>query len=657
MPIRARLLPALLTIGLVVPGCLTILYFVLDGGNPDADPEIDRPLRPDPVSTATPLETTKAGTGATSVPTPSGPSPAEPGGADPGNPTGPGGESPGAAVPETGKTAPTGAVRGRVLDPDGRPLEGVAVAIARKTRKALGLIRRGPDLATAKTDSEGCFELDPVPVGRHYGLLLRHERFPDFRKDGVEVTIDATTDLGTIKLTAGAGVSGQVRSVESGPLVGVEVRVMDPVLPEAFGGRTPAATRTDRDGRFRFTLLKPGQVRIEARAPDHAPGRREITLEPGREVGNVEIILRRGLAIHGEVVDERDQLVPGVRVLAAGDQQHSVEARTDANGRFELRNLMPGIYRLVCAKRGYGRPAGDRSPRDFVAGTKGVRVRLERRAVIEGVVLDAAGRKPIAEFAIAWGRPGQLLDDWRSFQAEDGRFVLDGLQPGPIDLEVKSPRHAPRRLGSMTLGRGDHIRNLEVLLSAGGSATGRIVERGTRKPLAAVRVLATRTRKDDTSVVFGGEALDPPRPFRAATTDADGRFRLSHLTGPFTLKIRHSEHAPRDLGPIRFPESGVVDLGDLDLGVGGTVTGFVPDRSGKGDSKAEVWIHGKTGFNRTVQTDANGRFTLRRVPPGVYDVILTRRGGKLSIEDLVRMTRSGQSRVEVFEGKVSVVQF
>jgi len=654
---RARLLPVLLTIGVVVPGCLLILYLILTGANPDAGPEIDRPSRPGPASPATSAETSGSGTGGSSVPAPGEPSPAEPGGAGPGNPSEPGGVSPPAAEAPTEKTAPGGSIRGRVLDPEGRPVEGVEIGVAKKTREALGLIRRGPELATAKTGSDGQFELDPVPVGKHYGILLRHERFPDFEQDGLSVALGAATDVGTIRLTAGAGISGQVRSVESGPLVGVEVRVVDRILPEAFGGRKPAVTRTDRDGRFRFTILKPGEVRIEVRAPDLAPGRREITLEPGREVGNVEIILRRGLSIDGEVVDERDLLVPGVRVLAAGDQQHSAEAKTDADGRFELRNLLPGIYRLVCAKRGYGRPDGDRSPRDFVAGTEGVRIRLERRAVIEGIVLDAAGRQPIAEFAIAWGRPGQTLDDWRRFQSEDGRFVLDGLRPGPVDVEVKSPKHAPKRLGSMTLGRGDHIRNLEVLLSTGGSVTGRIVERVTRKPLAAVRVLATRTRKDDTSVVFGGEAVNPPRSLRTATTDADGRFLLSHLTGPFTLKIRHAEHAPRDLGPIRFPESGVLDLGDLDLGVGGTVTGFVPDETGKGDGKAEVWIHGKTGFNRTVQTDPNGRFTLRRVPPGVYDVTLTRRGGKLSIEDLVRMTRSGATRVEVFEGKVSVVQF
>jgi len=346
-----------------------------------------------------------------------------------------------------------------------------------------------------------------------------------------------------------------------------------------------------------------------------------------------------------------------VLVLGAGDHQHSVEVRTDENGRFALRNLLPGVYRLVCHKRGYGRPDRDRSARDFVAGTKGVRIRLERRAVLEGIVLDAVSRTPVTRFAIAWARSGQKLDFWKAFTPDDGRFVLDGLRPGPIDVEVKSPEHAPRRLGSMTLGRGDHVRNLEVLLRSGGSVVGCIVERGSRSPLAGVRVLATRPREDDTSVVFGGEAVNPPRPLRTANSDAEGRFRLDHLTGPFVLKIRHPEHAPRDHGPVQFPESGVLDLGALDLGVGGSVTGFVPDQSGKGDGQAEVWIHGAAGFNRTVRTDQNGRFTLHRVPPGTYKVTLTRRGGKMAIEDLIRLTRAGGTTVEVLEGEVSVVQF
>ena len=179
----------------------------------------------------------------------------------------------------------------------------------------------------------------------------------------------------------------------------------------------------------------------------------------------------------------------------------------------------------------------------------------------------------------------------------------------------------------------------------------------TNLAVAGARVLVTHPRNPTASVVIGGEAERAPTGLRSARTDEAGRFLLEHLTGTFTLKVRHPGLAPLEVVAVRFPEDGVLDLGDVVLGVGGTLRGFVAGADGKGDADAEVWIHAESGYNRRVAVDREGRFCLRFVPPGLYKVTLTRRGGKLAMEDILRMVSQGGRSVKVVEGEVVVLRF
>jgi len=549
-----------------------------------------------------------------------------------------------------------GTVTGRIVDSTDQAVAGARIEIRLRKVMTLGIVSFGPVKATGRTEKDGRFVLKKVSPASDYSLTLTHEHFAPGVHHRVRVRPAVATDVGTLRLLAGAVAWGQVRSLEKGGLQGIPVKVVDAALPEAFGGREAVVVRSGPAGRFRFSNLTPGKVRIEAVAEGHAPGGVDVTLKAGEEVGNIDLVLKRGLTLEGEVMDDRGILLENARILAASDR-HTAETVTDSRGCFTVSALGEGIYRLFAQKKGYGRKTGDRSPRDFAAGTRGICITLERRAAFGGVVLDAGTGNPVLKFTVAWGEPGEDVLHTRAISSQEGRFLIEDLRPGPIVIEVRSPDHASHRFGEIRLSPGERAEDHRIHLRAGGAVKGRVVRAGTGEPLARVRVRAVPVKRTPSSVVIGGKNAKADPGLRSASTDEEGRFVLGHLSGVYDLEIRSPGLAPLDVKRVRFPESGVLDIGEVVMGVGGTIKGFVAGPSGKGDDAAEVWIHSGTGYDRRVATDREGRFMLGFVPPGVYRVVLTRRAGKLALEDLIKMSTNGGTTVKVGEGEVATLRF
>jgi len=272
-------------------------------------------------------------------------------------------------------------------------------------------------------------------------------------------------------------------------------------------------------------------------------------------------------------------------------------------------------------------------------------------------VVEARSGEPVQEFTVAWGKDGETLHATRSFSETGGKFLLENLRPGSVVFEVRSPAHALYRSGEILLSHEDRLIRQRIVLRSGGAVKGRVVRVGTNRAVAGARIRVTHPRLPTASVVIGGEAERPPKGLRSARTDEAGRFILEHLSGTFTLKVSHPGLAPLEVKAVRFPENGALDLGDVVMGVGGTLRGIVAGPDGKGDAGAEVWIHGESGYNRRVAVDREGRFCLRFVPPGLYKATLTRRGGKLAMEDILKMMSEGGRTVKVVEGEVVVLRF
>jgi len=160
---------------------------------------------------------------------------------------------------------PTKPVKGRVLDPDGKPAAGMDVVVCsvHLKDKAVGphrLVRR------TKTDAGGRFDgevLSPGPVV----LYLLPERYA---ARYVKLN-DPEGDLGDYKLEAGIEVAGKLRDLRNDPLPGCWVRVgtspgldADRDLWTVGMGGFARWCRTGPDGTFRTAPLPAGEYQASA---------------------------------------------------------------------------------------------------------------------------------------------------------------------------------------------------------------------------------------------------------------------------------------------------------------------------------------------------------------------------------------------------------
>jgi len=160
-------------------------------------------------------------------------------------------------------------------------------------------------------------------------------------------------------------------------------------------------------------------------------------------------------------------------------------------------------------------------------------------------------------------------------------------------------------------------RAVSAEVEPGLSVTGRTVDAGGN-PIAGVAVgVAARSRA----------ALEPPR----QRTAADGRFALAVTERvPFSLTFEHPAYAPRSRRWVPTRDDVVVDLGDVLLTAGSTITGRLVDEDDRGIGGAQVEClaadsRGSVGAI-TRSTDGDGSFRFDCVPPGQRWIVVRAEG-------------------------------
>ncbi|MCX6624843.1 MAG: carboxypeptidase-like regulatory domain-containing protein [Acidobacteria bacterium] len=151
-------------------------------------------------------------------------------------------------------------------------------------------------------------------------------------------------------------ISGLVKDSESGnPLTEVEVRA-------APGGAT---AKTDAEGRYTIKDLAPRTYRVTAAASlDGHPGfgasaTKTVHLTSARDLTSIDFSLRAMGEISGRVLDEEKEPLPDISVFLVTREYglgtlryvFSGMARTDDQGRYRLKRVIPGQGFLVTAQK------------------------------------------------------------------------------------------------------------------------------------------------------------------------------------------------------------------------------------------------------------------------------------------------------------------
>lgn len=452
-----------------------------------------------------------------------------------------------AAVPPAAPTAAAGsrALAGRVVDGDGRAVDGAVLEFGGKT-------------ATSNARGEFTF-----PVALDASGVLRAAG-PAWRTVMRAIVNSASTTAPLVVVGPAVDLAGDVRDVDGHAIAGASVRVL---WPEDLRSRLadiadtseeePVSTVVGPDGAFALATAWTRGAMIFVVADGYVPLRQAL---PQQHAMAMQLRLERPVAkpgsVQGQVVDARGLPIAGARVGLG-----KAVVRTDAQGNFVLdddgKSALLAAAHAGCRRGTVARAAGGFPP--FVVVTLG-----GAPLSIHGRVVDAAGaavanakvwatdvtllcdsREPLAVEGIAAGavttselrerfERGELTDPeqvlrttatcawpWVATDA-DGNFVLTGLDDRAYQV---------RAMDDATLLRVDTpgipggSRGVRIVLPTAATfavLAGTVVTKsGT--PVAGVRLAVQTDTQSMRGFTMHAQAV------ARTTTDADGRFELRRV--------------------------------------------------------------------------------------------------------------------------------
>jgi hypothetical protein len=518
------------------------------------------------------------------------------------------------------------------------------------------------------------------------------------------------------------------------PIARATVTAMVSVVPPGATGEPGAAShmfgrsqsvRTDAAGSFAFTGLPPSRVALSAhregfhpaapapRGRDATPsGQPVVTLGAGATVDAPDLLLVRGGALTGRVVDALGDPVIGAQVLPLGRvgdpgqpwRMAASPAQTDDRGTYRVYGLRAGRYTVQVVPRALRRGQslgviqGDtREPlrafapgvtdvgaAEFVEITHGidmtldVRLPIGRTAMVAGqVVPDDA--TPLAEVQVSLRSADARVELHFGGARVDGtgRFAMPDIPPGRYQLVAEEALPTRAAVGPMRPGRsgkidvvveGVDITEIAVPIGPGATITGRVeIDGGSANALEG-RPLHLNVRRHPSEVL--------PGRFIDVEAAPDLTFTMSGVHGRHTF---HADRLPegwwlksitiggRDaLTGFDAPRRGTVEdvivlISARPTGVSGRVEHGAPVPAGAFVIAIGVGIddlpEDMTFRTQGQPIQADGTFALRGLRPGRYvlaaltqDAMLGRADG--SLEQQFELMRTVGTTVDVTEGRV-----
>jgi hypothetical protein len=440
------------------------------------------------------------------------------------------------------------------------------------------------------------------------------------------VTIDAPgNDPGPLR-----ALRGRVLWANGRPVVGAEVVLHSsplPDFPRLAVARVKARDVTDAQGRFDLSFAPGGLWSLRV-VVDGRP-RASVTAPPAAE--EMEIVLDRlAAALEVEAVDAATKTpvkLEALQLFYAGG--HSPEGWIaswfDPGSRVRWAPVASGTAYVHASAEEHERVDGERVVLREGETTR-LRLELHQGQTVRGTVLDHETGAPVPE-----ARVGLIFDFVHVETDAQGAFELRRVPWDPNvrrTVEVRAAGYAPadQHIGDVPDGG---VEELEFRLVRPATVALRCVDEAG-EPLPDVLVVAETMRRVDTSSLGSDYAT--------AVTGADGRASLTIAPGDYSFKVVCWRAGARVLErelPMLHP-SELRELGDLVVGRPQAIRGVIFTAEGKPAAGASVAVvphdpedteHDALAVaviaaDRGDLADAAGRFEVRGVEPGLWDLLV-----------------------------------
>ncbi len=556
--------------------------------------------------------------------------------------------------------ARTGALAGRVVDPQG---EAIADAVLRVTTR--------DQIMTARSDADGAFRLTGLTARRSYELATEAPGFaPDYRR----LTLEPGRDL-EIVLHPGSALIGRLVTPDQEPVVGGRVYLVpveaDPRM-RTFSSRTerPPQTESNAEGRFRLEELPRRLMALVARGDGFADKIvRDVDLTDGetqRDLGDIE--LAWGVELRGLVRSRGGQPIADAELIIFGDASDPVlmgvqfeedgrkRVTTDAQGRFAVGGLTENRrYNASVQHRDY---VDKWVPEIDPGAAQPFEIVLNRAARVSGRVVDDAGA-PVERVSVSVRTlaPEEPVTGAMRFGGEmtggisgaDGSFEVMGVSPGRLEVSVtRGWGWIARAPLAVTVAAGEERRDLVLRVTAGSELTGTVTDGEGRPVVGATIQIDGRLSVSSLAMMRGTVGIRSE-----GRTDGDGTFAVRGLdpaTAEVLVSVRHPDFA-------RLEQTFEIRPGrnrlDLVLHRGAAISGVVVTESGEPVEGAHIGIQGASSWAATVvmaesQMAVSGRdgsFEIRGLGSGVYQLQARKPGFAVSAAQSVETSDSPAANV------------
>lgn len=336
---------------------------------------------------------------------------------------------------------------GHVVGPDGVGVAGASVV-------AVNFQNQITSRGEATTDETGAFQIEDLRNGQ-YILMVSAEGYTQARRNRIQ---SGSVDV-VVELTSQACISGRVLAAGK-PVQNFTIEVRR-TTPASAPGATRVYEATNikevvanaEDGRFELCRLDGGFFVVVVTAEGHAPGQSEVfQAQQGTTLPPITINLSTGGRITGRVVDPQGAPVAGALLSSADSTYGNTsaddflaglvmslatqrDARTNAEGYFELSNLSPALYRVVVEHPGFtSETMRDLSVTEGQETSLGD-ITLRVGGVVRGAVIDQAGLVLSRGFVTLISTSESGLQ-YQTRTDSDGRFEFQHVRPASYKLSA-----------------------------------------------------------------------------------------------------------------------------------------------------------------------------------------------------------------------------